>query len=273
MTWTAVRVMPSGAREGVVAALFAAGAQAVHDDGASVVTHFPCDTDIGSVRAALHLADAGATVTAEPTPDVDWSQAWKERIVAHEAGGFTIAPPWLATGLDVATTIVIDPGMAFGTGDHATTRGVLRLMRSVLVRGDTVADLGAGSAVLSIAAARLGAARVAAIEIDPDAIANGEANVQRNGVAGTVQIIQGDAAVLLPLVAPVRLILANIISSVLLRLLPAMRVALPTGGHAILSGILFDERDTIVAALAQGDWRMDAEDREEMWWSATVSPR
>ena len=273
MSWTAVRVTPGGGRERVVAALFAAGAQAVHDDGATVVTHFPPDADLGAIRAALHEADAGATIAHEPTPDVDWSQAWKERLVAHEAGGFTVTPPWLADGRDPATTIVIDPGMAFGTGDHATTRGVLRLMRPVLRRGDTVADLGAGSAVLSIAAARLGASRVAAIELDGDAIANAEANVRRNGVAPTVQVIQGDATVLLPLVAPVRLILANIISSVLLRLLPAMQQALAADGHAIMSGMLFEERETMVAALDAGGWRVDAEDREDVWWTATVSRR
>ena len=73
--------------------------------------------------------------------------------------------------------------MAFGTGEHATTRGVMRLMQDVIRAGDIVADLGAGSAVLAIAAAKLGAARVAAIELDPDAIGNAEENVARNGVA------------------------------------------------------------------------------------------
>ena len=273
MSWTAVRVTPSGARDDVVAVLFAAGAQAVHDDGASIVTHFPPGADLDEVRAALAAADANATVSIAPTPSVDWSQAWKEGLVAHEAGGFTVAPPWLARELDPATTIVIDPGMAFGTGDHPTTRGVLRLMRPVLRAGDAVADLGAGSAVLSIAAARLGASRVAAVELDADAIGNAEANVARNGVASAVQVIQGDASLLLPLVAPVRLILANIISSVLLRLLPTMAQALVPDGHAIVSGILFDERDMMLGALESSGWQVDAEDREDVWWSATVSRR
>jgi ribosomal protein L11 methylase PrmA len=79
---------------------------------------------------------------------------------------------------------VIDPGMAFGTGDHPTTRGVVRLMQGAVRPGDLVADLGAGSAVLSIAAIKLGAARAAAIEFDPDAIGNAEENVARNGAPG-----------------------------------------------------------------------------------------
>src|SRR6185312_7241181 len=116
-------------------------------------------------------------------------------------------------------------------------------MQSVIRGGERVADLGAGSAVLSIAAAKLGAAHVAAIEIDPDAIGNAEENVRCNGVADQVRVIEGDAATLLPLVAPVQVVLANIISSVLTELLPAISLALADEGCAILSGILVAERE------------------------------
>ena len=92
--------------------------------------------------------------------------------------------------------LVIPAGAAFGTGEHATTRGVMRLLPKVLRAGDTVADLGAGSAALSIAAAKLGAARVAALEFDHDAIENAEENVERNGVRDRVRVIEGDALVL-----------------------------------------------------------------------------
>ena len=80
-----------------------------------------------------------------------------------------IVPPWLAAGRDLTCTVVIEPEMAFGTGEHQTTRGVVRLLPSVIHLGDRVADLGAGSAVLAIAAAKLGAAHVTAIELDHDA--------------------------------------------------------------------------------------------------------
>jgi ribosomal protein L11 methyltransferase len=161
--------------------------------------------------------------------------------------------------------------MAFGTGDHATTRGVVRLLPKVLRAGDTVADLGAGSAVLSIAAARLGAARVYAIELDGEAIPDAEANVLRNRVADRVHVFEGDAATLLPLVAPVRVILANIISSVLLELLPAIAEALTDDGQVILSGILFEERGTMLQALSSSGWTLLGEDAEDIWWSAIVA--
>jgi ribosomal protein L11 methyltransferase len=270
--WQAMRVRPGGDRAAVATALFAAGSQGVHDDGPALVTHFPPEVDLGPVRAAVLAADAGATIDVHDAPDVDWTEAWKHGVGVQEVGRLTVAPPWLVDGLDPATTIVIDPGMAFGTGEHQTTRRVLELMQGVIRGGDTVADLGAGSAVLSIAAAKLGAARVVAIEMDPDAIENAEENVVRNGVADRVTVIEGDAGLLLPLVAPVRVVLANIISSVLVELLPAIGSALTPDGQAVLSGILVDERDHMLDVLAH-DWRVEDEAREGQWWSVAIARR
>ena len=272
MTWTSVRVTSTEARrQAVSAALFEAGSQGLQEDGAALVTHFPADADLEAVRAAVLRADADAEVTTAPVPPVDWTEKWKERIGAHSLGSLTVAPPWLAGELDPATTIVVEPGMAFGTGEHATTRGVVRLMQGVVRAGDVVADLGAGSAVLAIAAAKLGAARVAAVEMDPEAIGNAEENVARNGVADRVSVMQGDAGLLLPLIAPVRLVLANIISSVLTELLPTIGAALTKDGQAIISGILQTERADMLAVLATHGWRVDAEDAEDIWWSARIS--
>lgn len=268
--WVAVRARPRGgaaAAEALVAALFAAGSQGVQEQGDAVLTQFPPDTDVEALRAALLAADPTADVAISMAEPVDWTEGWKALIGAHDLGGLAVVPPWLTEGRDPATTIVIDPGMAFGTGDHPTTRGVVRLMQGVVRPGDVVADLGAGSAVLAIAAAKLGAARCAAIEFDPDAIENAEENVERNGVAGRVTVIEGDATVLLPLVAPVRLVVANIISSVLLELMAAIDAALTPDGEAILSGILWEERATMLRAIESHGWRAVAEDHEDVWWS------
>jgi ribosomal protein L11 methyltransferase len=194
-------------------------------------------------------------------------------VSSHKVGNLTLSPPWLAAELDPATTVVIDPAMAFGTGEHATTRSVVLLMQDVIRRGDIVADLGAGSAVLSIAAAKLGAARVTAIELDHDAIENAEENVHVNGAEDRVQVIEGDASTLLPLLAPVRVILANIISSALLSMLPVMRESLSPGGQAILSGILREEREEVAAALAADGWAIERETEEDVWWTVQIAPR
>ncbi len=270
MPWIRLAVRPSddARRDAISAALFAAGAQGLHEDGAWLVTVVE---DPAPLAHAARVADPQATVEQTELPPTDWSEAWKSRIGAHELGALAIVPPWLAEGRDPARTIVIEPEMAFGTGEHPTTRGVVRLLPGVLRAGDLVADLGAGSAVLAIAAAKLGARRVAAIELDGEAIANAEANVLRNGVADRVTVIEGDAEVLLPLVAPVRVILANIISSVLTALLPAMEAALPPDGRAILSGILREERPHMVAVLEAQGWRIEAEDHEAEWWSVVIA--
>src|SRR5438105_2347723 len=241
MTWISLRITPDANRDGVIAALFESGSQGIQEDGPAVVTHFPADARIAEIRGAVLEADPYAAIAIGETPATDYSQ-WRASVGAHRVGELIIAPPWLASAHDPSKTIVIDPVMAFGTGEHATTRGVIRLMQGAVRPGDVVADLGAGSGVLSIAAARLGASRVAAVEIDYDSIANADENVRVNGVSERVEVIEGDAAIILPLLAPVRLVLANIISSVLLEMLPMIRSSLVVGGEVILSGILVEER-------------------------------
>lgn len=273
-SWTSVRARPGtddGAHAACLAALFAAGAQGVHEDGRQLVTHFPPGFDLEHVHLALTEADPDVVIETEAVADIDWSEAWKARVTSHDLGALTVTPPWLPGDADASRNIVIDPGMAFGTGDHATTRGVIRLLPAVLHRGDVVADLGAGSAVLSIAAAKLGASRVYAIELDADSITNANENVEANGVADRVHVFEGDAAVLLPLVAPVRLVLANIISSVLLDLFPVIEQCLTPEGTAIVSGILREERDMMTRALADRGWHVVAEDAEDIWWSASIA--
>jgi len=273
VSWLSVRVVPAGEPGAAIAALFAAGAQGVHEDGAVLVTHFPPETDVDAVGAAVRMADPGASVTVGRAADTDWSEAWKTLLSVQTVGDLRIAPPWLAGDLDPARTVVVDPGMAFGTGDHPTTRSVIRLMQHIVVRDTRVADLGAGSAVLSIAAAKLGARMVAAVELDPDAIGNAIENVERNGVANVVHVLEGDALVLLPLLAPVDVILANIVSNVHFDLLPEMTSALTPGGRAVLSGILSAEREIMCDRLGDTGWAVVDEDAEDIWWSATISRR
>ncbi|HEY2064592.1 MAG TPA: 50S ribosomal protein L11 methyltransferase [Gemmatimonadaceae bacterium] len=273
MSWLSVRVRPGASADAALAALFALGSEGVQEAGVELLTHFPGDTDAGMITGAIHAADPDARVVTAVVPEVDWTVEWRKGVGAHELGALAIVPPWLADGRDLARTVVIEPEMAFGTGEHQTTRGVVRLLPSVIRRGDRVADLGAGSAVLAIAAAKLGAAHVTAIELDHDAIANAEENVVRNGVADRVTVLEGDAELLLPLVAPVRVVLANIISSVITGLLPMIAASLTPDGEAVLSGILVEERESMTGVLVAGGWRVVADDVEGAWWSARIARR
>ena len=270
--WQTLRVTPSnvGARDAVAAAMFSGGAEGLLEDGPSFVTHVPEHHDLEFLREEVVRADSLAMIDIAP---LDMTTAFPElhgTVEAHDLGAFVIAPPWLADRYDAARTIIVEPGMAFGTGEHATTRGVLRLLPAVIRRGDIVADLGAGSAVLAIGAAKSGAAKVIAIELDEDAMSNAEENVERNGVADIVSLLCGDAAVLLPFFAPVRVVLANIISSVHVEMLPVVAQCLAHDGVVIISGILQTERDEMLRHLAATGWRVRADDCEGEWWSATI---
>lgn len=260
-------------REAVSAALFAAGAEALHELGDALVTHVASTEAADALGRAARAVDPDATVETEEISAVDWSAAWRAGIRAHTVGYLTVTPPWLAPPFLPERRIVIEPGMAFGTGDHATTRGVLKLMQDEIRAGDLVADLGAGSAVLAIGAAKLGAARVVAIENDPDAIGNALENVAANDVAAVVTVLEGDAATLLPLVAlarPVRVVLANIISSVIRTLLPVIARSLSDDGVAIFSGMLSTERDAMTAEFAGSGFRVKSDVEEGEWWMACV---
>lgn len=267
--WTEVRVR-SVRRAEVIETLFAVGAEGVEERDAEIVTHIRA-LDRARARDALRAADATADVAFRTTPNVDWSAEWRARLTAHRVGRLVVTPPWLAHEHGTDERIVIDPGMAFGTGDHETTRGVLKLMQGVVRAGDVVADLGAGSAVLAIAAAKLGARRAIAIELDPDAIGNAEENVERNGVGERCTVLQGDASALLPLVAPVRVVFANILATAVVELFPTIAGALTDNGQAIVSGILVTERSGIERAAAAVGLRVTDSVEDGLWWSATLA--
>jgi ribosomal protein L11 methyltransferase len=264
----AVTPSDSARRDAVSGALFAAGAEGLLEDGARLVTVFATDILARAAERAVRDVDSSAETACEEYDPGDWMEGWRRGVTAHRVGRIVVTPPWEADMHDGATTVVIDPAMGFGTGEHETTRISLLLMQDVVRSGDFVADVGSGSGVLAIAAAKLGASRAAAVEIDPLAIENAEENVARNAVGDRVSVIEGDAAVLLPLLAPVRVVVANIIASVLLALLPVIDRALEPLGDVIVGGLLGAERDGFVRALAREGWRVVREEAEGDWWGA-----
>lgn len=275
MTWLEISVRCDDRlqRDAIVAALIAAGAAGVQEVDDGLRTHLPSDASLDAVRAAVEACDGAASIDVSDAGEIDWAERWPARVGVQRVGRIAVAPPWLADAVaDAEIPIIIEPASAFGTGEHETTRGVLTLMQRVVRPGDVVADLGAGSAVLSIAASKLGASRVAAVELDEHALGNAQENTVRNDVADRVTIIGGDAAVILPLLAPVRVILANIISSVITELAPIMRGSLSTDGRAIISGILVSERDALLDVLEPLGFELGEEIADGDWWSAELTP-
>jgi ribosomal protein L11 methyltransferase len=282
--WLAARVKPSNSIASVggesapiqslIDALIAHGSNGVHEDSGSLVAYYRSESlDEATLRRALAIADERAELDIQPVDDADWARRWQSGIGAHRIGRLTVMPPWLAERADDGSTIVIDPGMGFGTGEHPTTRCSLELLSQVVRPGDLVVDAGTGSGVLAIAAAKLGARWIAAIEIDADAIGNAEHNVALNSVGDRVRVIEGDAALLLPILAPVDLIVANIISSVGAEMLPTMASALAPAGRVVVSGILVEEQKPMADFLTTNGWNIRDELLEEEWWTALVERR
>jgi ribosomal protein L11 methyltransferase len=270
VSWFALRVEPRDRREEVIAALFGLGAHGIQEDDAALLTHFESESEARSAAAAVRALEPGVPYAIDPIADIDWTTAWRAVLRAFPLGNLTIAPPWLAHGLDPSRTVVIEPGMGFGTGDHASTRGAARLLERLVRPGSTVADLGTGSGVLAIAAAKLGARRVYAIEVDPKALDNAQENVERNSATSTITLFTGDARILLPLLGPADLVVANIGATVVVELLDAMATALRPGGTGVIAGILEEEHQGLLSVLSTQGWRLLQEEREEGWWSAAI---
>lgn len=197
----------------------------------------------------------------------DWANAWKEYFFVHRVGQRTvIVPSWREEEYERRpddVVLLLDPGMAFGTGLHPTTRLCLRAAEELVSPGQRVLDLGAGSGILAIAAAKLGATDVEAVEIDPVAAAVCAENVTRNGVADRVKVRQGTIAS--EPAQPFDLILANITIRTLLELHELLGAQLRRGGTAVLSGVLAERAGELLEVLLAHGWRHDRTDHEQDW--------
>jgi len=200
----------------------------------------------------------------------DWETLWRRGLGPRRVTDrLVVAPTWEVPDVgDGDLLILLDPGMAFGTAEHATTRGCLRLLARRVGEGDAIADVGSGSGILSIAAALLGAGRVLAVEVDPMACEAARENLIANRVQDRVRILEEEVDGREPLPdGPYSGLVANIQRLILLPLLPGFRASLEEGGWLVLSGILLSERDEVVSVAAGFGFLMEEEDQEEEWWS------
>jgi len=221
--------------------------------------------------AAARDAAAGLAAAASPmvictslnVPDEDWAARSQAALTPIRVGQMVVAPPWAATPPEDGHLLIINPAMGFGTGHHASTRLCLDLMQRLPLAGADVIDVGTGSGVLAIAAWRLGAARVTAIDHDADAVASAHENVALNGAGDAITVIQGD--LMAHRGASAHLVTANLTGAVLCREAQAVaRLARP-GGAIVLSGILTEEAGQVVAAFAQTGWPVEATVTEDEW--------
>jgi ribosomal protein L11 methyltransferase len=264
--------------------LLALGGAAVEEKDGALLTYLrpPDDPEAFVADARERLAEwlpEGTTVDVswQWQQNEDWAAEWKRGLAPRQVTDrIVVKPTW--TEWDAApgqVVIDVDPQMAFGTGEHATTRGCLRLLDGALRPGDRVLDVGSGSGILAIAAVRLGAREAVAVEYDPDANLNARENLERNGVASSVTLLEAMADdALLEGLGRFGLVLANILSGVIRPLLPAMRRSLggSPDGRLIVSGILRSESPDVVRDAEAAGFHVERVDEEEEWWSALLRP-
>ena len=210
-------------------------------------------------------------ITTTVIVDQDWANAWKEHFKPFAIlPGLVIKPTWEAYQAKADERVIeMDPGMAFGTGHHATTRLALTFLKHVLEqRNDAdVLDVGTGTGILGMAAVLFGARRVVAIDNDPDAVAAAEDNVRRNALAQSMAV---STAPLVELPGPFAIVVANIIYDTLVDLADELVRMTAIGGHLILSGILTGEQSDGLGAVYAGKGLLLQKHTQEKEWSALL---
>lgn len=197
--------------------------------------------------------------------EADWANAWKEHFHPVRIGErLVVKPSWEDyPAADDDLVIELDPGMAFGTGTHATTAMAMRVLEEIVRPGDTVFDVGTGSGILAVAAAKLGAGAVRAVDLDPVAVKVAGENVAANAAGDKVTVAAGD--LLTGVTGQADIIIANIVAAVIMRLVPDVPGRLKDGGLFLAGGVIADRlgdvTDAILAAgltvekvLEEGEW-------------------
>ena len=201
-----------------------------------------------------HNVDKGpGAISCSEIQDEDWAENWKQYFHTEKVGDIiVIKPTWEdyeASPDDVV--IELDPGEAFGTGTHPTTAMCIRELETLVKGGMTVFDVGTGSGILSIAAARLGAAKITAVDYDRTALKVAKENIEQNHVAAVITLGQSD--ILKQVEGKADLVIANIIADIIIRLFDELEAHLNPGGSLLASGIIADRiGDVTEAALAHG---------------------
>jgi ribosomal protein L11 methyltransferase len=244
----------------------------------TVVGYFTERPDAAEFRSSLHDGlriygfDAEAVKHCEWThvEDRDWLAEWKRHWRPVEVGKFVIAPPWAAVAASDKVVIRIEPNMAFGTGTHETTKLCLAAISELYSPGETFLDVGTGTGILAIAAAKLGEASEASIlgcDTDADSVSIARDNAAGNGVTGLIEFRIGTLSDDLPIFD---FVCANLTLDVILPILPQLIAR--TRHVLVLSGILVEQREVIESELAKYETVDLKVETAGEWISITVSP-
>jgi ribosomal protein L11 methyltransferase len=198
--------------------------------------------------------------------EADWAELWKERLtVLHIGQRIVIQPSWkLYESHPDEIVIKLDPGMAFGTGLHPTTQLCLSALEDMVSPGMSVLDLGAGSGILAIAASKLQAANVLAVDNDPVAVKTAQENIQANDVSNVTTLLGS----LVDLTEDYDLVVVNILSQVIINMLnDGLAARIRPQGKLVASGVIAEQAEDVIAAMEQQALTLVAQRRKEDWVS------
>ncbi len=219
------------------------------------------------LRERLEKAGIRYTLKTQGVQQEDWENAWKQYYHPMEIGKrLAIVPGW-ETYDTRRVKILLDPGMAFGTGTHETTRLCLEVLDDLVKGGERVLDIGTGSGILSIAALKLGAATALGIDIDPMCVRTARENAQRNGVADRFFAEEGDLSDKAQ--GTYDILTANLVAAAILRLAPTVPTLLAPHGCLIASGIIDERKQEVIDGLTAAGLRI-AQCKEERGWVCLV---
>lgn len=290
MNWTQIKIRTTHeASEAIANQLFEMDALGVEirdvtDSIALLIAYFPLDDRLNSrvnqLRVFLSKLPAWGIkphpvkIDLKNIKSETWTDAWRSNYTPQKIGErIHIVPTWHDEPVNESDIVIrLDPGMAFGTGYHPTTRLSLGMLERTVKHNQLVIDVGTGSGILAIAAIKLGAKHVDAIELDPTAIPVAETNFNNNNVSGQITLHEGDG--LKTVEDKYDLIVANILTKAILPMITYCPERLHLGGHIILSGILESELPVVQETLGENGIECVSVTREaedEIMWVAVLA--
>lgn len=240
----------------------------------SVRAYYSPDDDVKEAienRLAATLGEADYEINSAVVEDENWLDGWKKFFKPVRcADHIVVAPTWGEYVPDRDDIVIeIDPGRAFGTGNHATTRMCLKMIEQYVCPKNTIVDVGTGSGVLSIAAAKMGAAPVFALEADEVAVGVAKSNMKLNSVDDRVTVIRSDLLSSLPDGVQADVMISNIVADVLIALAPDIYKGLRYNGLFIGSGIIEDRIEDVLSVFFENGLRALSVEQEGEWYAVT----
>ena len=270
-------------------------------EGEAVIkSYFPEETDIDALVSQLRQSidrsrDAGidpgkVRISLGKVDEAEWADAWKNYFKpVHISERLVVKPTWEPYKPKQGETVIeLDPGMAFGTGTHATTALCMRELERIIGGGEEVIDVGTGSGILAVTAAKLGARAVLALDLDPVAVSSASENVRLNGLQHRIAVHQSDLLKIvrdhseakrsaekdaLNVKLPVDVVVANILAEIILRFTDDVYAVLKPGGYFVASGITGNKEAGVIAAFESAGFAVEQVRRDQDWVAITARKR